>query len=288
MSLHETRGKIDSVDSIRQLTRAMEMVAASKMRRAEDRMAASRHYARQLKAIIGRLANSRPDHRHPFMQARPVSRVGYIVVASDRGLCGGLNGNAFRTAVRHMADWHQSGIPIDVCTIGNKAQSLFRRTPCTLVAHTAHLGDAPVVADLIGAVRVMLDAFERQAIDRLFLVYSRFVSKAVQEPMVEPLLPLPAEDKPRGGPSWDYLYEMEPCAVVRTVIERFVESQLYQAVVENLACEQAARMAAMNSASGNAEDLIGDLQIEYNKGRQARITQELAEIVGGSRAKRGR
>ncbi len=286
MSLHETRGKIDSVDSIRQLTRAMEMVAASKMRRAEDRMAASRHYARQLKAIIGRLANSRPDHRHPFMQARPVSRVGYIVVASDRGLCGGLNGNAFRTAVRHMADWHQSGIPIDVCTIGNKAQSLFRRTPCTLVAHTAHLGDAPVVADLIGAVRVMLDAFERQAIDRLFLVYSRFVSKAVQEPVVEPLLPLPAEDQRRTG--WDYLYELEPTTVWRTVVERFVESQLYQAVVENLACEQAARMAAMNSASSNAEDLIGELQIEYNKGRQARITQELSEIVSGSRAKRRR
>lgn len=288
MSLHETRSKIESVDSIRQLARAMEMVAASKMRRAEERMTASRHYAQHLKAIIGRLANSRPDHRHPFMQARPIQRVGYIVVASDRGLCGGLNSNVFRLAVRHMAEWQRQNVAIDVCTIGNKAQSLFRRTPCTLVAHTAHLGDAPVVADLIGAVRVMLDAFESKTIDRLFLVYSRFASKAVQEPVIEALLPLPAEEKKRTGPCWDYLYEMEPCTVVRMVVERFIESQLYQAVVENLACEQAARMAAMNSASSNAEDLIGDLQIEYNKGRQARITQELAEIVGGSRAKRRR
>ena len=286
MSLHEIRGKIDSVDNICQITRAMEMVAASKMRRAEERMAASRHYARHMRKIIGHLGRASPQYRHPYMRERPVQRVGYVIVASDRGLCGGLNTALFRQALAHMAGWQGKDVPVTVCTIGNKAQSLFRKTPCTLAAHAAHLGDEPGVAALVGAVRVMLDGFAAGEIDRLHLVFNRFVNKITQQPTIQQLLPLGVEGEEPPAHPWDYLYDQEPREVVTTVLERYVESQLYQAVVENLACEQAARMAAMRSASSNAEDLISELQLDYNKSRQARITQELAEIVGGARASR--
>ncbi len=284
MSLHEIRGKIESVDNICQITRAMEMVAASKMRRAEERMAASRHYAQHIRKIIRHLGQSSPQYRHPYMRERKVARVGYIVVASDRGLCGGLNTAMFRQALAHMAAWQAKGVPVTVCTIGNKAQNLFRKTPCTLAAHAAHLGDEPGIGALIGAIRVMLDGFAAGEIDRLHLVFNRFVNMITQEPTVQQLLPLGVEGEEPPPHPWDYLYDQEPRDVVTTVLERYVESQLYQAVVENLACEQGARMAAMRSASSNAEDLIGELQLDYNKGRQARITQELAEIVGGARA----
>ncbi len=286
MSLHEIRAKIDSVGNIRQITSAMEMVAGSKMRRAEQRMAASRPYAEHMRKIIGHLALGKPEYRHPYMRERPVHKVGYIVVSSDRGLCGSLNTNAFRAAIAHMAEWHDQKVPIDLCTIGNKAQALFRRTPCTLIAHTVCPGDAPRVEELIGAARVLLNAFAEGGIDRLYLVFNRFVNKMSQQPVVTQLLPLIAEPQERPNPYWDYIYEIEPREVVTTVLERFIESQLYQAVVENLACEQAARMVAMQSASANAEDLIEELQIDYNKSRQARITQELAEIVAGSRGSR--
>lgn len=284
MSLHEIRGKIESVDNICQITRAMEMVAASKMRRAEERMASSRHYAQHIRKIIGHLGSCSPQYRHPYMRERPVARVGYIIVASDRGLCGGLNTALFRQALTDMAAWQDKGVPVTICTIGNKAQSLFRKTPCTLAAHAARLGDEPGIGDLIGAVRVMLDGFAAGEIDRLYLVFNRFVNMITQDPTVQQLLPLDVGGGRRTPHPWDYLYEQEPREVVTTVLERYVESQLYQAVVENLACEQAARMAAMRSASSNAEELIGELQLDYNKGRQARITQELAEIVGGARA----
>lgn len=285
MSLHEIRGKIDSVNSIRQITKAMEMVAASKMRRAEERMAASRHYFQLMGKIIGHLARSKPEYRHPYMREREIKRVGYIIVSSDRGLCGALNTNAFRDALKHMEQWHAQDIPIDLCTIGNKAEAFFKRTPCNLLADTKHLGDAPHVEQLIGAVRVMLDCFEEGCNDRLFIVYNRFVTTMTQEPMVQQLMPLTVEeDDDRFPHHWDYIYELEPRDVVETVLERYVESQVYQAVVENLACEQAARMVAMKSASDNAEDMIDELQLDYNKGRQAKITQELAEIVGGSQA----
>lgn len=285
MSLHEIRGKIDSVDSICQITRAMEMVAAGKMRRAEQQMAASRHYAQHMRKIIGRLADSRPEYRHPYMRAREVRRVGTIVIASDRGLCGGLNAVLFRMVVAEMMAWQRNGVPVQLCTIGNKAQAAFRRLPCTLVAHVGRLGDRPAVADLIGAVRVMLDDFAAGGIDRLDLAYNRFAGAMTQQPVIETLLPLAVEG-PESRRRGSYLYEQDPRQVVTTVLDRYVESQLYQAVVENLACEHVARRAAMHSASGNAEELIDDLRLDYNKSRQARITQELAEIVGGARASR--
>lgn len=285
MSLHEIRGKIDSVDSICQITRAMEMVAAGKMRKAEERMAASRHYAQHMRKIIGRLSRSNPEYRHPYMRERPAAAVGYIVVASDRGLCGGLNAGTFRRVMAEMARWHEQGVAIEACTIGNKAEAMLRRTPCRLVAHVSRLGDCPSVADLIGAVRVVLDDFAAGRIDRLFLAYNRFAGMMSQEPVVDQLLPLAVDPEDAGG-RWSYLYEQEPRQVVTTVLDRYIESQLYQAVVENLACEQAARTAAMHSASSNAEELMDDLKLDYNKSRQARITQELAEIVGGARASR--
>ncbi len=284
MPLFEIRSKIDSVTSIRQITKAMEMVAASKMRKVEGRMAASRHYAESMRAVIAHLAQSKPEYRHPYMRERPVKKVGYIIVSSDRGLCGGFNTNAFREGVRHMVEWHEKDVPIDLCAIGSKGGRFFKKTPCRLVAETTHLGDEPQVEQLIGAIRVMLDAFVDEGIDRLFILYNRFVSMMVQKPMIEQLLPLTAEPDERLRHYWDYIYELPSKEVVETVLERYVESLVYQAVVENLASEQAARMVAMQSASSNAEELIEDLQLEYNKGRQAKITQELAEIVGGSRA----
>lgn len=288
MSLHEIRGKIESVDGVSQITRAMEMVAGSKMRRAEERMAASRHYARHLRKIIGHLARAQPEYRHPWMRERPVAKVGYVVVSTDRGLCGGLNAALFRRTLAHMAGWHQARVPIDVCTIGNKAQALFRRVPCTLIAHAGRLGDEPHVEQLIGAVRAMLDDFERGGIDRLFVAFNHFGGVMTQDPCIEQLLPLVPDADERLGHRWDYLYEPDARPVVTSVLQRYIESQIYQAVVENLACEQAARMVAMRSATGNAEDLIDDLRLDYNKTRQARITQELAEIAGGARASGGR
>jgi len=247
-------------------------------------MAASRSYAERMRKIIEHLAQSKPEYRHPYMRERKVKRIGYIIVSSDRGLCGGLNTNAFRTAVRHMSQWHEQNIPIDLCAIGSKAGAFFSKTPCKLIAEKTYLGDAPPVAKLIGAIKVMLDDFETGGIDKLFLLYNRFLTVMSQEPRVEQLLPLTAEPDERLRHHWDYIYELEARKVVETVLERYIESQVYQAVAENLACEQAARMVAMQGASNNAEELIDDLQLDYNKGRQARITQELAEIMSGSRA----
>jgi len=284
MSLHEIRGKIESVDGVSQITRAMEMVAGSKMRQAEERMAASRHYAGHMRKIIGHLARARPEYRHPWMRERTVAKVGYVVVSTDRGLCGGLNAALFRHTLAHMAEWHGRGTPIDVCTIGTKAQAMFRRTPCTMVAHAARLGDAPHVEQLIGAVSALLDDFGQGGIDRLFVAYNHFGGAMTQTPAIEQLLPLVPADDERLRHHWDYLYEPDARPMVALVLQRYVESQIYQAVVENLACEQAARMVAMRSATGNAEDLIDELRLDYNKSRQARITQELAEISGGARA----
>ncbi len=280
----EIRTKIGSIRNTQKITKAMEMVAASKMRKAEERMAASRHYAGGMRNIIAHLAQSKPEYRHPYMRERPVKKVGYIIVSSDRGLCGGFNTNGFREVVRHMAAWHEKDVSVDICAIGNKGVQFFKKTPCRLIAEKTHLGDEPEVEQLIGAVQVMLNNFEEESIDRLFILYNRFVNMMIQEPVIEQLLPLSGEPDERLRHYWDYIYELPPKEVVETVLKRYVESLVYQAVVENLACEQAARMVAMQSASSNAEELIEDLQLEYNKGRQAKITQELAEIVGGSRA----
>jgi len=284
MSLHEIRAKIESVDGVKQITRAMQMVATSKMRKAEERMATSRHYSNAMRKIIGHLAQAKPEYRAPFMRERKIEKVGYIIVSTDRGLCGGLNTNSFREGVRHMAKWHKKNIPIDICTIGNKAAAFFKNTQCAFLAETSQLGDDPRVADLIGVVQVMLDHYTNGDIDRLFLLYNRHVTTMSQEPVIRQLLPIMAGKEKLPSHHWDYLYEPEAREVVDAVLERYVESQVYQAVIENLACEQAARMVAMHSATDNAEDLIAELQLEYNKGRQAKITQELSEIVAGSQA----
>ena len=280
----EIRTQIKSVQNTQKITRAMEMVAASKMRRAQDRMAASRPYSEKMRNVIAHLAHAHPEYKHSYMQERDVKRVGYIVVSSDRGLCGGLNSNMFRRTLRTLRDWDQQGIQIDVCTIGSKGAGFFKRLRSNIVAQTSHLGDAPKVQDLIGTVKVMLDAFDDGKIDRLYVVYNKFINTMSQEPQIDQLLPIVKDDNAELKHHWDYIYEPEAKEVISELLTRYIESLVYQAAVENVACEMAARMVAMKSASDNAGDMIGDLQLAYNKARQAAITQELSEIVGGAAA----
>ncbi len=280
----EIRTKIRSIQSTQKITRAMEMVAASKMRKAQDRMAASRPYAEKMRKVIGHLAMAHPEYKHPFMIEREAKRVGYIVVSTDRGLCGGLNVNTFKAMILDMKQWRSSNTEMDVCTIGTKAASFFRRLGGNVVAGTSHLGDAPAIADLIGSVKVMLDEYYAGKIDRLFLVYNQFVNTMTQKPTVEQLLPIVPNEDDRLKHHWDYIYEPESQEVLDALLMRYVESLVYQGVVENTACEQAARMVAMKSASDNAGNLIDELQLAYNKARQAAITQELSEIVAGAAA----
>lgn len=280
----EIRTKIKSVKNTQKITRAMEMVAASKMRKAQDRMSASRPYAEKIRNVIDHLAHANPEYKHPYMQVRDVKRVGYIVISSDRGLCGGLNSNLFRKMVVEMKDNDDKKLEMQFCTIGTKGAGFFKRIGGNIVAQTGQLGDAPQLADLIGTVKVMLDAFDNGEIDQLHLVYNDFVNTMTQSPTVEQLLPIePKEDKELDH-HWDYIYEPEAKIVMTSLLTRYIESLVYQGVVENLACEQAARMVAMKSASDNAGDLINDLQLVYNKARQAAITQEISEIVGGAAA----
>jgi len=280
----EIRTKVKSVQNTQKITRAMEMVAASKMRKAQDRMQASRPYADKIRKVIKHLAHAHPEYQHPYMQERETKRVGFIIVSSDRGLCGGLNANLFRSAVRALKGWDENGIDIDVCAIGTKASGFFKRLGSKVVAEAGHLGDAPEVQDLIGSVKVMLDAYDDGKIDRLYVVYNRFVSTMTQDPQVEQLLPIEAEQDESYAHHWDYIYEPEAKDVLSDLLTRYVESLVYQAVVENAACEQSARMVAMKSASDNAGDLIDQLNLAYNKARQAAITQEISEIVSGAAA----
>jgi len=280
----EIRTKVKSVKNTQKITRAMEMVAASKMRKAQDRMVASRPYADKIRNVIKHLAHAHPEYKHPYMQERDAKRVGFIIISSDRGLCGGLNANLFRTTVRALREWDEQGVAIDLCTIGTKAGGFFRRLGSNITAGTSHLGDTPGVQDLIGTVKVMLDAFDRGEIDRLFVVYNEFVSTMAQKPIIEQLLPIQAEREETYAHHWDYLYEPEAKDVLNDLLTRYVESLVYQAVVENMACEQSARMVAMKAASDNAGDLIDELNLAYNKARQAAITQEISEIVGGAAA----
>jgi F-type H+-transporting ATPase subunit gamma len=280
----EIRTKIKSIKNTQKITRAMEMVAASKMRKAQDRMSASRPYAEKIRNVIDHLAHSNPEYKHPYMQVRDVKRVGYIVISSDRGLCGGLNSNLFRKMVVEMKANDKQKLDMQFCTIGTKGAGFFKRIGGNIVAQTGQLGDAPQLADLIGSVKVMLDAFDKGEIDQLHLVYNDFVNTMTQTPTVEQLLPIePKEDK-KLDHHWDYIYEPEAKIVMSSLLTRYIESLVYQGVVENLASEQAARMVAMKSASDNAGDLIDDLQLVYNKARQAAITQEISEIVGGAAA----
>jgi F-type H+-transporting ATPase subunit gamma len=280
----EIKKKIGSVKNTQKITSAMQMVAASKMRRTQDRMRQGKPYSEKIRAVIGHLANARPEYRHVYMGEREVRRIGYIVVSTDKGLCGGLNVNMFRTLVRDMAQWHTKGVGIDLCLIGNKAASFFRSVGGNVLAALNGIGEVPTMSELIGQVRVMLDAYENGQIDRLYVVSNEFVNTMTQTPVIRQLLPLdPAHDRAYAH-RWDYLYEPEARPLIESLVGRFIESQVYQAVVENHACEQAAKMIAMKNATENAEKLIDELTLIYNNARQAAITQEIAEIVGGAAA----
>ena len=280
----EIRTQISSIKSTQKITSAMEMVAASKMRKAQDRMQRGKPYSQRMKAVIGHLANSTPEYKHAFMDQREVKRVGFIVVSTDRGLCGGLNINLFKKALGSMKQHSDDGIEIDLCLVGAKGAGFFNTYGGNIVASVRDLGEDPAIADLIGSVKVMLDAFEEGRIDKLYLVNNEFVNTMTQEPEIQQLLPLePIEDEQLKH-HWDYIYEPDARELLDGLLVRYVESLVYQAVVENGACEQAARMIAMKSATDNAGDLIDSLQLAYNKARQAAITQELSEIVGGAAA----
>ena len=281
----EIRTKISSIQNTQKITSAMEMVAASKMRKAQDRMQMGKPYAQRIRAVIGHVANSSPEYRHIYFDTREVKRVGFIVVSTDRGLCGGLNINAFKTTVTAMKEYKASNVAIDLCLIGAKASAFFGTFGGNVVAQVRNIGDAPEVADVIGAVKVMLDKFEAREIDQLMIVSNTFVNTMTQKPEIQQLLPLlPSEDDDLKKNIWDYLYEPDAQTLLDGLLTRFIESQVYQAVVENNACEQAARMIAMKNATDNAGDLIEGLQLAYHKARQAAITQELSEIVSGAAA----
>ncbi len=280
----EIRNKISSIRNTQKITSAMEMVAASKMRRAQERMQVGRPYALRMRAVMGHLANANPEHKHMFMAQREVRRVGYIVVSTDRGLCGGLNINLFKALVRHMKAWNDKGAEIDLSLVGGKAASFFGSHGGNVLAAVRGLGEEPALADLIGGVKGMLDAYANSAIDKLYLVGNEFVNTMVQNPTVAQLLPLEPEDNEALRHHWDYIYEPDARELLEGLLTRYVESQVYQAVVENGACEQAARMLAMKSATENAGELIEGLRLVYNKARQAAITQEISEIVGGAAA----
>ena len=281
----EIRTKIKSIENTQKITRAMEMVAASKMRRAQERMRAARPYAAKMRNVIAHLAQASLEYKHSYTQEREAKRVGFIIISSDRGLCGGLNINLFRAAVNELSTWQDKRVEVDVTVIGRKALAFFRRFSPTIVSEVTQLGDAPQFADLIGAIKVMLDAYSEGRIDRLFIVHNRFVSTMSQVPQVEQLLPIRAVAPEEALKAhWDYLYEPDAHAVVDALMTRYIESLVYQGVVENIACEMAARMVAMKSATDNAGNLIDELQLVYNKARQAAITQEIAEIVSGAAA----
>lgn len=281
----EIRTKISSIKSTQKITKAMEMVAASKMRKAQDRMLASRPYAEKMRSVIGHLFHANPEYRHSFMaQERELKRVGYIVVSSDRGLCGGLNNNLFRQLVRDIKEQRGRGVEADFCTIGSKALGFFKRVGGRVLAQATHLGDAPHIEDLIGTVKVMLDAFEAGEIDAIYIAYNSFENTMTQTPTVEQLVPLKAEKVGDLSHHWDYIYEPDARTVIDNLLVRYLESLVYQSVVENGACEQSARMVAMKAASDNAGGLIDELQLVYNKARQAAITQEISEIVSGAAA----
>ncbi|MBT8148168.1 MAG: F0F1 ATP synthase subunit gamma [Gammaproteobacteria bacterium] len=280
----EIRTKIASIGNTQKITKAMEMVSASKMRKAQDRMKLGKPYAHRIRSVIGHIANSTPEYRHQYFDAREVKRVGYIVVSTDRGLCGGLNINSFKATVASMKEWHDKNIDIDICTIGGRAATFFNNYGGNVVASVRGIGESAEVADVIGAVKIMLDKFDDGQLDQLMIVSNDFINTMTHSPVVNQLLPLMPSEKEDLQHHWDYLYEPDAKELLDGLLLRFIESQVYQAVVENNACEQAARMLAMKNASDNAGDLIEELGLIYNKARQAAITQELSEISGGAAA----
>ena len=280
----EIRTQIASVKNTQKITKAMEMVAASKMRKAQDRMRAARPYADKMRLVVAHVAHANTEYKHSFLEQRDMKRVGIIVVSSDRGLCGGLNGNMFRAVLKQLRVWEDDGIEVDLSLIGSKAIGFFSGLKTNVVGQVNQLGDAPSLSDIIGAVKIMLDSYEEQGVDRVYLAYNQFVNSMTQTPDIEQLLPLKPEDTDDFEHHWDYIYEPEAKEVMDQLLTRYIESLAYQGVVENIACEQAARMVAMKSASDNAGKLIDELQLVYNKARQAAITQELSEIVAGAAA----
>lgn len=281
----EIKTKIKSVQNTRKVTRALEMVSASKIRKAQERMKASRPYARAMKQVIGHIAQANSEFQHPYMvERKQIKRVGYIIVSSDRGLAGGLNNNLFRKLLGEIRNWQQQGVEVDVVTIGQKASVFFRRIKVEMLATVTHLGDQPRVDQLIGVIKVMLDAYSSGKVDKVFLTYNDFVNTMTQRAAFDQLLPLPPADEAVARHDWDYIYEPDAQAVLEHVLTRYIESLVYQAVMENVASEHAARMVAMKAASDNANKLIDTLNLVYNKARQAAITQEISEIVGGAAA----
>ncbi|MDP1664229.1 MAG: F0F1 ATP synthase subunit gamma [Methylobacter sp.] len=281
----EIRSKIGSIKNTQKITRAMEMVAASKMRKTKDRMLATRPYSKKIGQIIKHLAHANPEYKHSFLVERPVKRVGIIVISSDRGLCGGLNSNLFRKTLTQIMQWEKANIEVDICTIGTKAFGFFGNLKTNLVGHVSKLGDTPHQHDIIGIIKIMLDAYAESRIDELHVVYNEFVNTMTQKPTIDKLLPVVAGELEEGlNGHWDYIYEPDAKEVLDHLLTRYTESIVYQGLVENNACEQAARMVAMKSASDNAGNIISELQLIYNKARQAAITQEISEIVAGAAA----
>ncbi len=283
----EIRTKIKSVKSTQKITKAMEKVAASKLRRTQARMAAARPYADKIRQVIGHLFQANPEYRHPFLVERPAKRVGYVVMSTDKGLCGGLNVNEFRKLIPEIRKWEEQGVEVDLCLIGAKAVQFFRRLKVNVVAATTNIGESPQIKDLIGAVTVMLDAYKEGRIDRLFLIYNDFINTMSQKVDFQQLLPVEAVDASELQQTWDYIYEPGAVELLDDVLTRYIETQVYRGAVENAACEMAAKMVAMKSATDNAGKLIQELQLEYNKARQASITREISEIVGGAAAVSG-
>jgi len=285
----EIRTKIRSVQNMQKITKAMEMVAASKIRKAQDQMEASRPYAERIRRVVGHLAHANPDYKHPFLVQREVKRVGYIVISTDRGLCGGLNVNMFKTVIGELGKWQAENVEVDLALVGQKAVLFFRRLGGNVVGTASHLGDRPSVNDLIGSIKIMLDSYSEGKIDRLFLVHNEFVSTMSQVPEVKTLLPVSEIDLGEEilQKHWDYIYEPDAVDLLDDVLMRYIESQVYRGAVENFACEMAAKMIAMKSATDNAGEIIDKLQLAYNKARQAAITQEISEIVGGAAAVSG-
>jgi F-type H+-transporting ATPase subunit gamma len=283
----EIRTQIASIKSTQKITRAMEMVAAAKMRKAQDRMRASRPYAEKMRTVIGHLALAHPEHRHEFLIKRDLRTVGYIIISSDRGLCGGLNNNLFRSLVKDIKRQQEDGIDVKFCLVGSKALGFFSRVGGDVLAQVTQLGDVPHMEDLVGTVKVMLDAFSKGEVDEIRIAYNVFVNSMTQNPTVEKMVPLQeaeTEEKDKLQHHWDYIYEPEAKDVMVDLLSRYIEALAYQSVVENGACEQSARMVAMKSATDNAGDLVSELELIYNKARQAAITQEISEIVSGAAA----
>ncbi|MDH3545660.1 MAG: F0F1 ATP synthase subunit gamma [Gammaproteobacteria bacterium] len=285
----EIRNKIRSVKNMQKITSAMEKVAASKIRKAQAQMEASRPYAQRIRRVISHLSHANPDTKHPFLIERDIKRVGFIIISTDRGLCGGLNVNLFKTVIGEIAKWQDQNVEVDLALVGAKAVQFFRRLGGNVVGTASHLGDRPAVNDLIGSIKIMLDAYSDGRIDRLFLVHNEFISAMSQKPEVTTLLPVSEIrlDEEDLQEYWDYIYEPEAGELLEDFLGRYIESQVYRGAVENFACEMAAKMVAMKSATDNAGEIIDKLQLDYNKARQAAITQEISEIVGGAAAVSG-